>query len=340
LYLRRGITSEKEMTKRRKTIRCVVMLALVLLAAPLAAHAQQTQRVYRIGLFHVGLDHVPPSLENLKKTLHALGYEEGKNLRLDWHNLPDEPAAHKVAADFVRDGVDLIVAFENHTVRAAKAATSSIPIVMLHVTDPVKDGFVRSLAHPGGNITGFAGLPDYPAKQLEIFTEILPGLHRVLLLVDPKDPVTPRQLAEVRQAATALRLERVERHATDEADVRRVFTSLRPRDVDGVFVVSPNLYLRFTSLIMTSALAKRLPVAWHQRHGAAEGALFSYGSDLAAVGVDAARYIDKILKGTHPGELPVPQFMRFELVINLKTAKALGLTIPPTILFQATEVIQ
>jgi putative tryptophan/tyrosine transport system substrate-binding protein len=269
-----------------------------------------------------------------------LGYEEGKNLRLDWRNLPDEPAAHKAAADFARDGVDLVVAFENHTVRAAKAATSRIPIVMVHVTDPVKDGFVRSLAHPGGNVTGFAGLPDYPAKQLEIFAEILPGLRRILFLIDPHDPVTPRQLAEVRQAAATLRLERVERHATDEADVRRVFTSLRPRDVDGVFVVSPNLYLRFTSLIMTSALAKRVPVAWHQRHGVAEGALFSYGSDLAAVGVEAARYIDKILKGTHPGELPVQQFARFELIVNLKTAKALGITIPPAVLLRADEVIQ
>jgi putative tryptophan/tyrosine transport system substrate-binding protein len=200
----------------------VLVSVVALLAVPPAVAAQQTQRVYRVGLFHVGLDHVPPSLENLKKTLRGLGYEEGKNLHLDWRNLPDEPAAHKTAADFVRDGVDLIVAFENHTVRAAKAATSSIPIVMVHVTDPVEDGFVRSLAHPGGNVTGFAGLPDYPAKQLEIFTEIFPGLRRVLLLIDPRDPVTPRQLAEVRRAATTLRLERVERQATDEADVRRV----------------------------------------------------------------------------------------------------------------------
>jgi len=319
----------------------LILVSVVgLLAMPPAVEAQPTPRLYRIGLFHVGLDHVPPSLANLKKTLRALGYVEGKNLRPDWRNLPDEPAAHKTAADFVRDGVDLIVAFENHTVRAAKAATSTIPIVMVHVTDPVKDGFVRSLARPGGNVTGFAGLPDYPAKQLEIFTELLPGLRRVLLLIDPQDPVTPRQFAEVRQAAATLRLERVERHATDEADVRRVFTSLRPRDADGVFVVSPNLYLRFTSLIMTSALAKRLPVAWHQRHGAVEGALFSYGSDLAAVGVEAARYIDKILKGTPPDELPVQQFARFELIVNLKTAKALGITIPPAVLLRADEVIQ
>jgi putative ABC transport system substrate-binding protein len=318
----------------------VLVSVVALLAVPLAVEAQQAQRIYRIGLFHVGLDHVPPSLENLKKTLLTLGYEEARNLRLDWRNLPDEPAAHKTAGEFVRDGVDLIVAFENHTVRAAKAATSSIPIVMVHVTDPVKDGFVRSLAHPGGNVTGFAGLPDYPAKQLQIFTEILPGLRRVLLLIDPSDPVTPRQLAEVREAAATLRLERVERQATDEADVRHVFSSLQPREVDGVFVVSPNLYLRFTSLIMKSALTKRLPVAWHQRHGAEEGALFSYDSDLAAVGVEAARYIDKILKGTPPGQLPVQQFTRFELVINRKTAKALGLTIPPSLLLQADQVIE
>ena len=124
-------------------------LALVLFAAPLTAGAQQAGTVWRVGLFHVGLDHVPPSLEPLRDGLRGLGYEEGKNIRLDWRNLPDEDAALKTAREFVRDRVDLIVAFENQTVRAAVAATSTIPIVTLHVTDPVADGFVKSMSHPG-----------------------------------------------------------------------------------------------------------------------------------------------------------------------------------------------
>ena len=152
------------------------VLTTLLLAAPLSAEAQQAPKVWRIGLFHVGLDHVPPSLDPLRRELKALGYEEGKNLRFDWRNLPDEEAARLTAKEFVRQRVDLIVAFENQTVRAAKAATSEIPIVFLHVSDPVADGFVKSLAYPGGNLTGFAGISNVPAKEVEIFKEVVPAL--------------------------------------------------------------------------------------------------------------------------------------------------------------------
>jgi putative ABC transport system substrate-binding protein len=320
--------------------RSLVLAGVLSLLVLVAAEAQQAGKVYQIGLFHVGLDHVPPSLEPLRETLKSLGYEEGKTVQLDWRNLPDEDAADKVAKTFVRRRVDLIVAFENETVRAARAATAEIPIVMLHVTDPVSDGFVKSLSRPGGNVTGFAGLADLPGKRLELFHEMVPSARSILLVLDPLDPVTPRQLAEVRRAGNVLKLRLLEREATTEADIHRVFSALRTNDADGVFVVSPSLYFKFTKLIVHLALERRWPISWHRRFGAEEGALFSYGGDLSVVGRDAAIYVDKILKGASPADLPVQGLTRFELVINMKTAKALDLTVPPSLLLRADHVIK
>jgi putative ABC transport system substrate-binding protein len=182
-----------------------------LLAAPLAAAAQQPRKVWRVGLFHVGLDHIPPSLDGLREGLKALGYEDGRNIELDFRNLVDEEAASVVAREFVQKKVDLIVAFEPQTVRAAKATTSTIPIVFLHVFDPVADGFVPSLARPGGNLTGFAQFGDFAPKRLEILKTIAPATHQVLVLVAIDDPSAPDSLATLRQAAAALKLELVER---------------------------------------------------------------------------------------------------------------------------------
>ncbi len=339
------------MTAKLRAISLTVALAL--LAGPLAAEAQQAGRVWRIGLFHVGLDHVPPSLDSLGEGLRALGYDvgtlpmtkvstvvEGKNTRLDWRNLPDEEAARATAQEFVRDRVDLIVAFENQTVRAVKAATSEIPVVFLHVTDPVADGFVKGLAHPGGNLTGMAGYRDLTPKHLELFKELVPRLRRVLVLIDPDDPVVPRLMVEAREAAAALRLQLVERRARTQLELEQVFGSLSRKDVEAVFPISQNLQTKFTSVLIRLASEKRLPLWVHRKEWVEQGALFSYAPDYQAVGRDAARYIDKILRGAKPADLPVEQMSRLALVINLKTAKALGLTIPPSVLVRADEVIQ
>ena len=318
----------------------ILVLTLAILAAPFAAGAQQAGRVWRIGSFHVGLDHVPPSLDGLRKGLKALGYEDGKNIRLDWRNLPDEEAARVTAQEFVRDRVDVIVAFENQTIRAAKAATSEIPVVFLHATDPVAGGLVKSLDHPGGNLTGLGGLGDVPAKRLELFKEVVPRLRRLLILIDPGDPVTPNVLREVRQAAATLKLRLVERQATHQADLERVFDSLKRESADGVFVVSPNLQIKYSGLIIRLASERRIPLLSHRKEWVEQGALLSYGTDFRSIGREAARYVDKILKGTKPADLPVEETSRFELVISLKTAKALGLTIPRSVLLRADEVIQ
>lgn len=318
----------------------VFVLATVMLASVHLANAQQLGKVWRIGLFHVGLDHVPPSLEPLRQTLKALGYEEGKNIRLDWRNLADEEAARETAKEFVRERVDLIVAFEGQTVRAAKAATSEIPVVFLHVDDPVADGFIKSLSHPGGNLTGFVTYPISPGKQMELFKEIVPKLRRLLALIDPQDPATGRVLSEVREAAVALKLHLTEREVRNQADIERLFASVRRGDVEGIFPVSRNLLTKFPSLITRLSSEKHLPLAMHRKEWVEQGALFSYAPDLVTVGREAAPYVDRILKGAKPANLPVQQMSRFELVINLKAAKQIGLTIPPNVLARADKVIR
>jgi putative ABC transport system substrate-binding protein len=312
-----------------------------LLAAPLAAEAQPTGKVWRIGLFHVGLDHVPPSLDGLRDGLKALGYEEGKNLQLDFRNVADEAAARTAAEDLARARPDLLVAFENQTLRAAKAATSRIPVVFLHVTDPVGAGVAESLAHPGRNMTGFIALGNAPSKEAELFKQLVPGLRRLLVLSDPDDPGAPLYRRQVRQVGAALKFQLVERDVRSQTDIEREFASLSHGTVDGVFIASLNLRVKFHSLILRLASEHHLPVAGHRKEWVEQGALFSYAESIREVGrAAAARYVDKILKGARPADLPIEAYEHPELVINLKTAKALGLTIPPSLLQRADQVIE
>jgi putative tryptophan/tyrosine transport system substrate-binding protein len=329
----------------------LISVAGTLAGGPVGAQAQQ---VWRIGLFHVGLDHVPPSLDGIRDGLRSLGYDtgaspaskvssviEGRNIRLDWRNLPDEAAARLTAREFVNNRVDLVVAFENQTVRAAKAVITQIPVVFLHVQDPVADGFIESLARPGRNLTGFAGIGNVPGKELALFKEMVPALRRPLVLIDPADPGAARWLSEIREAGARMKLQLAERPAGDEPAIERVFQALKPGDVDGVIVASPDLRVKFHSAILRQASARRLPMVGHRREWVEQGALFSYADNIRAIGRAAAtRYIDRILKGAKPADLPVEEVSEFELVINLKTAKTLGLTIPPSVLLRADQVIE
>ena len=322
--------------RRRKALLwlCVAVLA------PLAAKAQQAMKLRRIGLIHVGLDHVPTSLATLREGLRALGYEEGRNIRLDFRNLADEAAVHAVAQEFVRDRLDLIVVFEDQAMRGVKAANSQIPVVFLHLADPVADGFVTSLALPGGNVTGFITWPVSHSKQIELFSEFMPRPRRLLMLVDPTHPATRRDLPDLRRASAALQLQLIEREVTTAADIERVFRAADRTTVDGVFVPSNTLRTNFPSLILRLATERRLPLISHRKEWVQQGALFSYATDLAVIGRSAAPYVDKILRGAKPGDLPVEQPTKFELVINLKTAKTLGLTVPQALLVRADALIQ
>ena len=318
----------------------VSVLATAILFSIQLANAQPSGKVWRIGLFHVGLDHVPPSLEPLRQELKKLGYEEGRNLQFDWRNLADEDAANVAAKEFVRSRADLIVAFENQTARAAKAATSEIPIVLVHGDDAIGEGFGKSMARPGGNMTGFLGVGDVPGKRIELFTEVVPRLRRLLVMVDPKEPGAERSLAQLRSATKNLRVELVERRITTQADIERVFQSLKQGEVDGVFVLSHNLNVKFPSLLVRLSLERRLPFAGYRSEWVEQGALFSYAHDLASVGPPAAKYIDRILKGDKPADLPFQEASHFDFVINLKTAKQIGVTIPPNVLARANRVIK
>jgi putative tryptophan/tyrosine transport system substrate-binding protein len=319
----------------------IAALGGVALACPLGTSA--AEKVRHIGLFHVGLDHVPPSLETLRARLRELGYVEGKNLNFDWHNQADEEHARQLARTFVAEGVDLIVAFEDQTARAAKAATSRIPIVFVHISDdPVGAGYVQSLAHPGGNMTGVVSLFDIVDKRLELFKQIVPALARVMVLIDPDDPLAPRELAMTRDAAAKLHVEVLEREAKTPEEAERVFAALRPGEVDGVLTASPNLQTKFMATIVRLSWAHHLPLAGHRREWVQQesGALFSYAANLAPAGAVVARYIDDIFKGTAPGELPVQRLDNIHFVLNLKVARAFNIAVPEVTVARADEVIE
>jgi putative ABC transport system substrate-binding protein len=300
-----------------------------------------SQPIPRVGLMHVGTDHIPPSLPTLEARLKQMGWVDGRTIKLLWRNLePDQADAR--AKELVRQRVNVIVAFEDQSIRAAQAATAKvrIPVVFLHPSDPVRDGLVKSLSHPGGNLTGIFGARDVVAKQLELYELIVPGLHRVLTLIDPHDPATGRLLAQYRAAASQLGrpVQLVIRKASTARDLQHVFHSLRPGEVDGAFLLSPTLRLNYSALTIRLAERAKLPVQAHRKDWVKKGALFSYGADLGPIGRRAARYVDRILKGTPPSELAVEEVPDVEFAINLKTASRLGIRVPQQMIIRADEV--
>jgi putative tryptophan/tyrosine transport system substrate-binding protein len=304
-----------------------------------------------VALMHVGLDHVPGSFPGLATQLEEeFGWDlpeaeldacvdekrtrcvlAGEKLELIWRNL-DGSEAETQAEVFVGQGIDVIVAFEDTSIDAAQKATTSsqTPIVFLHPSDPVRDGLVKTLDRPDRNLTGVYGARDEVDKQLELYQLLVPNLRRVLTLVDPEDPRTERLLPGYQAAAAALPrpLEPVIREASSEADLRRVFRSLRPDEVDGVFLLSPSLRLNHTEATIELANRAGLPVQAHRKEWVEEGALFSYGIDLPLIGRTSARYVDSILRGTPPADLPVQEVPKIEFALNLETAARLGLKVP------------
>lgn len=316
------------------------------------------QAIPRVGLMHVGTDHVPPSLGTLVGRLADLGWIDGSHdelvarlvqdghvdgprIQLIWRNL--EPgAADDQAATFVAEHVDVIVAFEDKSIAAAQAATAKmehpIPVVFLHPSDPVRDGLVESLSHPGGNLTGVFGARDPVVRQLELYQQIMPRLRRLLTLVDPTDKATPPLLTEAKDAAQRLGLELDIVEASTAADLERAFHSLTPGAVDGAFLLSPSLRLNFSMRTIELAKEANLPVQAHRKEWVEKGALFSLGVDVGPVGDAGARFVDSILRGTAPADLPVEEVPKIQFAINLARAGELGIVVPPDVIRRADVV--
>ena len=324
------------MTRLRRQRLLALAAILYFAAAGQPAVAQKnTTKVWHVALCHVGLDHEPPGLDTLHQALNEMGYVDGKNLRFDWRNQRDANTAAATVKEWVAESADVIVGFEDQCVRAARKATSKIPIVFVHIYDPIVGGYIKSLARPGGNITGVLSNLGLIGKRLEVLKEIDPRLQRVLVLSDGKDPYAGGELALARAAAASLGLKLVERNAHTEADVTRVFGDLKPGEVGAVIVASPDLQTNHPRLIIKLSNDARLPVAGHREAWVEWGALVSYSSDFPSAGPKAARYIDQIFKGANPGDLPVEQVSEIVIKVNEQRARELGLTIPPSVRLRA-----
>jgi putative tryptophan/tyrosine transport system substrate-binding protein len=315
------------------------------LAASFAAEAQQADKVHRIGI----LGNVPISDPGGARLwgafadgLRALGYVDGRNIRIE--HLSSEGRYERLpalAADLVRLKVDVIVAPAAQNVVAAKQATGTIPIVMVSVGDPVGNGLVASLARPGGNVTGTSFLTSaMVGKQLDLLKQITPHASRLAILLNPANPGHPLARKEAKVAAHSLGVQLQAVEARGPADFDNAFAAMTRERAGALFVPWDGTFLLHVVRIVQLAAKSRLAGMYGQRRYVDVGGLASYGPSAPESFRNAAAYVDKILKGAKPGDLPVEQPTQFEFVINLKTAKALGLTISPPLLGRADEVIQ
>jgi putative ABC transport system substrate-binding protein len=319
----------------------VGVVALGLLVAPLASEAQ-TAKVYRIGVLRTQLRHAPDSAaEGLRQGLGELGYFDGQNVVLEYRwaeGRPDQLPA--LARDLVRANVDVIVTGGEQAILAAKQATSTIPIVMGASNDPVGARLVASLARPGGNVTGMTVLSrELSRKRLQLLKEALPRASRVAVLSNPAYPGTALDLTETRSAALELgfTLQNVEVHSV--ADLEAALAAARER-ADALLPLGDPFFTGQRVQLVNLATKHRFPGMYYWKEFVEAGGLMSYGPSLHDLYRRAASHVDKILKGAKPADLPVEQPTKFELIINLKTAKALGLTIPPSLLLRADQVIE
>jgi putative tryptophan/tyrosine transport system substrate-binding protein len=317
----------------------ITLLCSAAVAWPLSARAQQPARIPRIGFLGLGPASAWTSrVEALRQGLRDLGYIEGKNIVIEfrWADGVDQLA--QFAAEFVRMNVDTA---SSTMVEAARQATKTIPIVFAYHAAPVGLGHVASLARPGGNITALANLlADLVAKDLEILMEALPQAKRVGVLWNPTNPSHQLALKAAETAGEKLGVKLVMVPARSADDFEGAFSTMSREGVTGLLVVSSPLSVSQSGRLAALALKYRLPGMFAIKIEVGAGGLMSYGADITDQFRRAALYIDKILKGVKPADLPMEQASKYQLVINLKTAKALGLTIPPTLLVRADEVIE
>ena len=321
------------------------LLTTVLLTTALAAHAQQAGKIFRIGF----LDSSTASgmavlIDAFRQELSKLGWIEGKNITIEYRFAEQKPdRLPELAAELVRLKVDLIVASGRAPGLTAQSATTTIPIVITSFPDPVAAGLVASLARPGGNVTGFSNLsPELNTKRLEILKDAVPKLARVGVLRQAGGPVAiDVALKELRAAAVALKLKLEEIETQPDAKgLESAFRTAKQKQVGAIMISGGLRFFAERKRIVELAVKHRLPAIYPQKEYVDEGGLMFYGTDEADLYRKAAHYVDRILKGTKPADLPVQQAMKFEFVINLKAAKQIGHTIPYELLWRANQVIK
>jgi len=314
-------------------------LVAVALAVSLAPHALMAATVRRVGV----LADIPgPHWQVFQQTLARLGHKEGAGLAVEWRwangQIKRFPA---LAAELVKLKVDVIVAEGTPAIRAAKTATGDIPIVMAISSDPVGMGFVQSLTRPGGNITGSSSRsPELYVKQMELLKEIIPKLSRVGLLWHPGSPASRLTLKEVEAAARVLKIELLPVEARDTIELPGAFRALGGQRPHALIVIATPTFDGLQAQIAELSMSAGLPAVYNKSAFAQAGGLLSYGARYSEFFRRAALYVDRVLKGARPADLPVEQASEFEFVINVKTAKALGVTIPPLLLVRADLVIE
>ena len=328
-----------------RLIGVAVVLTLGLILAPLAAEAQLAGKVPRVAYLTPWSDSDPGrqrGLEAFRQGLRELGYVEGQNIAIESRSAEGtDDRLPALAADLVRSKVDVIVATSGAATKAAQQATRTIPIVMSLVNDPVGSGLVASLARPGGNVTGLTIMaPDLMAKRLELLKEVVPKLSRVALLQNPDNPASAAQLREAEAAARALRVQPQTLEARNPQEIEGAFAAMIRERAGALLILSDAIFFTQRRQIAELAAKGRLPSIIGTRDYPVAGGLMAYGPNFLDLERRAATFVDRILKGAKPGDLPAEQPTKFELVINLKTAKALGLTIPQSVLLRADQVIQ
>ena len=313
-------------------------------AWPLASYAQQrTGNIARIGFLTRKTDaSVASQIDAFQQGLHDLGWVEGKNIGIEYRDVGGQvDRLGPLAAELVALNVDVIVTVDTPPTQAAKQATGTIPIVIAVSADPVEAGLVKSLGHPGGNATGLSLLaPETDQKTLEVLKDTLPKTKRVAMIFDPKNQGMMLRLKAIEIAATKLALELQSIPALNSSELATALTLVARNPPDALFVLSP-IYAAYQNEIGEFARTTKVPLLFDTSGLAGEpGALLSYGADISGLFRRAATFVDKILKGTKPADLPVEQPAKFDLVVNLKTATALRLDVPPTVLLRADRVIE
>ncbi len=321
----------------------VFTLALAGRAVALAADAQPAKKVARIGfLASSSLERIESRLAAFQQGLRELGYVDGKNIITEYRSAEGKferlPA---LAAELVRLKVDVLVAEGAPAAHAAKNATSVIPVVIGNAADPVGTGLVASLARPGGNITGLSDFNvGVVTKRLQLLKEVVPSASRVAVLLNPTNPTNPLQLKEIEAAAPALGVTLLRLEAKGPDDIDRAFATMRTERPGAIIVIGDPMFGTHARRIAELAFRSRLPAIYTLRQYVDAGGLMAYATNFEHLYRRAATYVDKILKGAKPADLPVEQPMKFELVVNVKTAKALGLTIPQSVLMRVDKIIE